>query len=231
MTTYDLVPGTHYNDHIVLGNLDAGGSSSFNVRELTTGVYSITDEIVLICDASGGDVIINLPTIASAPRRFYLFKKTNLTNLVTLTTTGGNTINGGFTYDILTDISIEIINAPTGNDWTILSNINATVTPIDNGLDAREFRIVSGAGQNPAVNLTISEISIASNATGILADGVLGQNKEIHIVEITGGTYTLTLNDPVSASTLFFDTVGQGVTLRYTARGWIITGGGGAILT
>lgn len=231
MTTYDLIPGTHYNDHIVRGNLDSAGTSSLNVRELTSGVFSISDEIVLLCNASGGNIIVNLPAISNAPRRYYLFKKTNLTNLVTLTATGGNTINGGFTYDIATDISIELINTPSGNDWTILSNINATTTPVDNGLDTREFRFVTGAGQNPAINLTVSEISISGNATGTLANGVLGQKKEIHIVEILppGNTYTLTLANPVSASTLFFDAVGQGVVLRYTARGWIIMGGGGAL--
>ena len=230
-TVYDLVPATDYADRTVQGNLDAAQSQSYNVRELTTGVYSIDDEIVVLCDASGGDIIINLPSITNAPRRFYLFKKTNLTNMVTLNATGGNTIEGAFSFDITSNITVELINSPTGNEWTIISNLGATTTPTDTGLATREFRMVNGGGQNPSVNFTVTEVSIQGPAAGSLANGVLGQLKEITIVEIPtpGDSYTLTLSNAVGQNTLVFDTVGQSLSLRYTAFGWGFTNAGAIV--
>lgn len=230
-TTYDLIPATDYYNRTIRGNLDLTVSESLNVRSLTTGSFNIDGEIVLLCDASGGNVIINLPTIANANRRFYMIKKINLTNLVTITATGGNTINGSFTYDISGAITIEIINPGSGNEWTILSNIGA-VSAVDTGIDTREFRAVNGAGQNPSVAVTNSEISIQGIATGTLANGTLGQLKRILIVEILtpGHTYTLSPTTFLNATTIRFDTVGQSINLVYTINGWCISGAGAVIL-
>jgi hypothetical protein len=231
MTTYDLIPATDYDNRTVRGNLDLPVSESFNVRNLTTGSYSIDGEIVLLCDASGGNVIVNLPTIASAPRRFYLIKKTNLTNLVTITATGGNTIGGSFTYDISSAITIEIINNGSGNDWTILSNVGA-VTPVDSGVATREFLAVNGAAQNPSILVTNTEVRISGVSTGTLANGSLGQLKRILIVDIItpGHTYTISPTTFVGATTIRFDTIGQSINLVYTVLGWCLNGGSGAII-
>lgn len=231
MTTYDLIPATDYDNRTVRGNLDLPVSESFNVRNLTTGSYSIDGEIVLLCDASGGNVIVNLPTIASAPRRFYLIKKTNLTNLVTITATGGNTIGGSFTYDISPAITIEIINNGSGNDWTILSNVGA-VTPVDSGVATREFLVVNGAAQNPSILVTNTEVRISGVSTGTLANGSLGQLKRILIVDIItpGHTYTISPTTFVGATTIRFDTIGQSINLVYTVLGWCLNGGSGAII-
>lgn len=231
MTTYDLIPATDYENRTVRGNLDMAISQSLNVRNLTTGSFSIDGEIVLLCDASGGNVIVNLPSIANASRRFYLIKKLNSTNLVTITATGGNTINGSFTYDISPAITIEIINSGTGNDWTILSNIGALV-PVDSGVDTREFLSVSGAGQNPSVLVTNTEIRISGIATGTLANGSLGQLKRLMVVDIItpGHTYTITPTLFVGATTIRFDTIGQSVNLVFTVNGWCLNGGSGAVV-
>jgi len=230
-TVYDLIPGTDYVDRTVEGNLDVARSQSLNVRQLTAGVYSINAELVILGDASGGDIIINLPSIANAPRRFYLFKKTNMTNMITLTATGGNTIEGAFTYDILSNITIELINPGMGNNWTIISNIGASSIPTDTGISTREFRNVNGGAQDPSLNFTVTEINIQAVAFGNLANGTPGQLKEITIVGIDnpGDSYTLTLTNAVDQDTLLFDTVGQSISLRYTANGWGFTNAGAVV--
>lgn len=230
-TVFDLIPATDYDNRTVRGNLDLAVSQSVNVRSLTSGSYNIDGEIVLLCDASGGTVFVNLPTIANASRRFYIVKKTNLSNLVTVVATGGNTINGSFTYDISGASMIEIVNAGSGNDWTILSNIGA-VSPVDSGVATREFLTVTGAVQNPSVAVTNTEVRISGVATGTLANGALGQLKRILIVDIItpGDTYTITPTTFVGASTIRFDTIGQSINLVYTALGWSLDGGSGAII-
>ncbi len=230
-TVYDLIPATDYDNRTVRGNLDLAVSKSVNVRNLTTGSYSIDGEIVLLCDASGGTVFLNLPTIANANRRFYIIKKMNLTNLVTITATGGNTINGSFTYDITSASTVEIVNAGSGNDWTILTNIGA-VSPVDSGISTREFLSVTGGGQNPSIAVTNTEIQISGIATGTLANGSLGQLKRILIVGIVtpGHTYTITPTTFLNATTIRFDTVGQSINLMYTVNGWCLSGGSGAVI-
>lgn len=230
-TVFDLIPATDYDNRTVRGNLDLAVSQSVNVRSVTTGSYNIDGEIVLLCDASGGTVFINLPTIANANRRFYIIKKMNLTNLVTITATGGNTINGSFTYDISSASTIEVVNAGSGNDWTILTNVGA-VSPVDSGISTREFISVTGGGQNPSVSVTNTEVQISGISTGTLANGSLGQLKRILIVAIItpGHTYTITPTTFVGATTIQFDTVGQSVNLVYTVNGWTLNGGSGAII-
>ena len=230
MSTYDLIPATDYDNRTVRGNLDMTVSQSVNVRSLTTGSYNIDGEIVLLCDASGGTVFVNLPTIALASRRFYIIKKMQLTNLVTIVATGGNTINGSFTYDISTAMTIEVVNSGTGNDWTILSNIGA-VSPVDSGVATREFLNATGAGQNPSILVTNTEVRISGIATGSLANGSLGQLKRILIVDIItpGHTYTLSPTTFANATTIRFDTVGQSINLVYTISGWCISGAGAYI--
>lgn len=231
MTTYDLVPATDYANRTVNGNLNIAQSTSFNVRSLGTGTFNINDDVVLICDASGGNIILNLPTIANASKRFYIIKKTNLTNLVTIAAGGGETINGSFTFDLAGDVTVEIINDGTTNNWTLLSNIVASVAPTDAGISTRELLVANAGGQNPSVAVTNTEIDIQALSNGTLANGVLGQHKKILIANVTGGSYTLTLGNPVGQSTLLFDTVGQSINLEYTAFGWIINGGSGAIVS
>ena len=230
-TVYDLIPGTDYLNRTVEGNLDIAQSQSLNVLQLTTGTYSIDSEIVVIGDASGGDIIINLPSIVNAPRRFYLFKKTNLTNMITLTATGGNTIEGAFTFDILSNITVELINPGSGNEWTIISNIDASSSPTDSGVSTREFRNVNGGAQDPSINFTVTEINIQGVAAGDLINGTLGLLKEITIVGIDnpGDTYTLTLTNAVGQDTLLFDSIGQSVLLRYTVNGWGFSNAGAIV--
>jgi hypothetical protein len=230
-TTYDLIPATDYENRTVRGNLDMTVSQSVNVRSLTTGSYNIDGEIVLLCDASGGTVFINLPTIASANRRFYIIKKTNLSNLVTVVANGGNTINGSFTYDISGAAMIEVVNSGVTNDWTILSNVGA-VSPVDSGIATREFLNVTGAGQNPSTLVTNTEVRISGIATGSLANGTLGQLKRILIVDIItpGHTYTLSPATFVGATTIRFDTIGQSIELVFTISGWCLSGSGAIVL-
>ena len=188
MTTYDLVAGTEYGDKTIQGHLDMTQSTSLSVSSITVGnsPYNLSGEIVLLCNTSGGDIVVQLPTIANAPRRWYIIKKTDMTgNKITVTATGGNTINGAFTFDIQSEISIEIVNTGVGNDWSILTNLVTTASN-DIGVDSREVRNLVGGAQNPSLTQTVSEMTIgAGGATGTLANGLaLGQRKTIVIVDI-----------------------------------------------
>lgn len=226
-TVYDLIPTTDYDNRTIKGNLDISQSQSLNVRSLTAGTYSIGSDIVILGDATAGNIFLNLPTIASTPRQFYLVKKTNLTNTVRVSAAGGNTINGSASFDLTSNISIEIINPGSGTDWTILSNIIAT-SAMDSGIGTRELINATGAAQNPSLAVTNTEVNIISTATGTLANGSLGQSKKILITGITAGTYTLTVTTFLNGSTILFDTVGQSINLIWTANGWILNGGSGA---
>ena len=230
MTAYILTPATDYINRTVNGNLDLAATASMHVRSLTSGTYSISSDLVLLCDASGGDVVLNLPAISVAPRRFYIIKKTNLTNNLIIFATAGNTINGAFSYSISNNLTIELINSG-GNDWSIISNVVA-VAPSDSGIATREFKIVNGVAQNPALSVTNTEVSIQGTSTGTLANGTLGQTKVILIAEITspGSTYTLSVSVGVNVTNMVFDTAGQSIVLTFTAKGWMIMGGTGAVI-
>lgn len=226
MTTYDLTPATDYANRTINGNLDIARSASFNVRQVVAGTYAVEQDVVILCDATAGNITLNLPLISSAVRRFYIFKKTNLTNTLNIFPAIGNSIGGAGSYSISTDLSVEIVNSGS-TDWAILTN-TSSVSPTDSGIATRELLNASGGAQNPSVAVTCTEVNILNNASGVLPNGVLGQLKEIMIVNIVnpGTSYTLTLGNPAGQNTFIFNTVGQALSFRYTAFGWTFTSAG-----
>jgi hypothetical protein len=227
MTTYDLVPATDYANRIIRGNLDIAQTTSFNVRQLAVGTHAVGQDVVILCDATAGNVTLNLPLVSGALRRFYIIKKTNITNTLTIFPAVGNTINGSGSYSYMTDMSIEIVNDGS-TDWLILTNTQASLSPTDAGVATRELLNASGGAQNPSVSVTCTEVNLVNNANGVLPNGVLGQLKEVMLVNmvIPGTSYTLTLGNPVGQNTFIFNTVGQSLSFRYTAYGWTFTNSG-----
>ena len=78
-----------------------------------------TSAIVLV-DATGGAVTINLPTVVGITRRRYLVKKTDASaNAVTVDSAGAETIDGATTQTLLTQYdSLEIVT--NGTEWFII---------------------------------------------------------------------------------------------------------------
>lgn len=227
MTTYDLVPATDYANRTIQGNLDVARTTSLNIRQVAAGTHAVGQDIVILCDATAGNITLNLPLISTALRRFYIFKKTNLTNTLNIVPAVGNTIGGSSSYSFMTDMSLEIVNAG-GTDWSILTNTLSSISPTDTGIATRELLNASGGSQNPSVSVTSTEVSIVSNSSGVLPNGVLGQLKEVMIVNmvVPGTSYTLTLGNPVGQDTFIFNTVGQALSFRYTAFGWTFVSAG-----
>lgn len=83
----------------------------------------IADE-VLLCDASGGTVVQNLPALNTVPGLSFTFSKIDSSsNPVQLDGNGGETINGQLTYDLTGDgDTVTLVAHPTG--WRIIGSVS-----------------------------------------------------------------------------------------------------------
>jgi hypothetical protein len=138
-----------------------------------------------------------------------------------LTLTGGpitasGTVTLGGTLDLSSPPAIGA-TAPAAGTFTTLTVNDSLVGAIQSLTDAG------------AVNITdpITALTTTGAAAITLADGAAGQLKIITMV-VDGGDATLTPATPLGFATITFNDVGDGVTLVYTAAGWVIVGNNGA---
>ena len=91
-----------------------------SVETITTGYTISTTERILLCDASSGAFSIQLPTAVGDSETEYHIKKIDSTsNVVTVTTSGGQTIDGSTTFPILNQW--EVISVASNNaNWFII---------------------------------------------------------------------------------------------------------------
>ena len=82
--------------------------------------YTAADEIVIMCDASGGAFSINLPPVSGLSGRYYHIKKVDSSsNAVTIDADGTETIDGELTQPLITQYnSAQVICS--GTSWHIL---------------------------------------------------------------------------------------------------------------
>jgi hypothetical protein len=149
---------------------------------------------------------------------------TNLALTGTLAVTGASTLTGAVT-------------APAGVTGNVTGNVDGIVggtTPAAGTFTTLAVNTsLVGAVQSltdaGAVNLTdpITALTTTGAAAITLADGVAGQIKIITMV-VDGGDATLTPASPLGFATITFNDAGDGVTLVYTASGWVIVGNNGA---
>jgi hypothetical protein len=82
--------------------------------------YTAAGETVILSDATNGNIVVNLPTAASAIDRTYHIKKIDASaNTITVTPNGVETIDGAATYVINVQYnSIQIVS--DGSQWFII---------------------------------------------------------------------------------------------------------------
>lgn len=84
-----------------------------------------------------------------------------------------------------------------------------------------DSQALSGAG---AVDITHTVTLLTSTGANALtlANGAIGQLKEIHMI-VNGGDATLTPSTKTGYSTIVFNDIGDGVLLRFfTTKGWLV---------
>lgn len=231
MTAYILKQGIKYGDQIIDGELTLLQNLSTITRSVTSGdsPVAIDEDIILLCNTIGGDIIVNLPLVANVPNRRYTIKKTSTANTLTVQPAVGNTINGAINLQFTSVMSIDCV--ARGTDWIILTNL--TVAPVfDLGVMQREAIIVDGLNQDLLPAVEYSEVTINNTASGILGSGtVLGQKKTIAIRAINNPSeYTITPSSLTNGTSIIFDTVGQSVQLVWSGAGWAMTGGSGCVV-
>lgn len=92
------------------------------VIHTTTGpTYNATEtagDVTIRCDATGGNITVNLPTAVSNHAKFHVKKVDASANTVTIDGSGGETIDGGLTATLLVkDASISLVS--DNSNWNI----------------------------------------------------------------------------------------------------------------
>ncbi len=121
-------PAVAANNKSVM-TFDTSGVASFEHRSIQTVVSKTnsdspytalaTDELIL-CNATGGAITVNLPAAASSSGKTFTIKKTDSgTNAVTIDGNASETIDGGTTYAISTQYEAVTIVCD-GSNWFII---------------------------------------------------------------------------------------------------------------
>jgi hypothetical protein len=93
--------------------------------DVSTSPYNVTADDYLLCvDSSGGNRVINLPSIASMPGKRLWIKKTAAANSVTINRAGSDTIEGTETSRVLTSLyfTVCLFAEASSNTWLYLHN-------------------------------------------------------------------------------------------------------------
>jgi hypothetical protein len=157
---------------------------------------------------------------------------TNLALTGTLAVTGASTLTGAVTAPagVTGDVTGDVTGNVTGNvDGIVGGTTPAAGTFTTLAVNTSLVGAVQSLTDAGAVNLTdpITALTTTGAAAITLADGVAGQIKIITMV-VDGGDATLTPATPLGFATITFNDAGDGVTLVYTAVGWVIVGNNGA---
>lgn len=102
--------------------LESGGTFGLKVKSIVAGdsPYTAAAETVILADATGGNIIVNLPVLSGVSGRIYHIKKTDSSvNTVTLDGDSSETIDGATTQILTTQYqSLMIFSGPS--EWSIL---------------------------------------------------------------------------------------------------------------
>lgn len=93
-----------------------------NLTSTATSTLTYNDDTIL-CDATSGAIVVNLPAASSCPGKIYrIGKKDASGNAVTITPAGGNTVDGAATLAITTRWQVVTIMADgSGTNWITVS--------------------------------------------------------------------------------------------------------------
>jgi hypothetical protein len=93
--------------------------------DISSSPYNVTADDYLLCvDSSGGNRVINLPSIASFAGKRLWIKKTAAANSVTINRAGSDTIEGTETSRVLTSLyyTVCLFAEASSNTWLYLHN-------------------------------------------------------------------------------------------------------------
>jgi hypothetical protein len=103
-------------------SLQVNGSFSTAITTRTTAYSATATDHIIIGNAATGAFNVTLPTAVGIAGRQYIIKKTDATaNAVTVTTTGGQTIDGATTVTISIQWQSKTV-VSDGTNWLIISN-------------------------------------------------------------------------------------------------------------
>ncbi len=106
-----------------LDALTAALGAGYATVALTAGVYNAVQTSgrhVLLCDASGGAITLNLPAIAGNTAEFQIKKTDASANTVTVDGNAAETIDGGATAVILAQYAAVDLVAATASNWAVV---------------------------------------------------------------------------------------------------------------
>jgi hypothetical protein len=107
---------------------DGGAGSTFTeevgpVTSITSGTTNLTatSNTVIICDASGGAITINLPAASNSNKLFRIKKVDSSANTVTISRAGSDLIDGATTYVLTIQYqAADVVAGTTANQWNLL---------------------------------------------------------------------------------------------------------------
>jgi len=102
--------------------LQGGGAARGAYRSVTTSGNVVSGDYLILANAAGGAITLNLPPAALVPGRIYVIKRTNSgANTVTVDANGSETIDGALTH-VLSPQWNAITIISDGTAWYITSH-------------------------------------------------------------------------------------------------------------
>ena len=102
--------------------LQGGGAARGAYRSVTTSGNVVSGDYLILANAAGGAITLNLPPAALVPGRIYVIKRINSgANTVTVDANGSETIDGALTH-VLSPQWNAITIISNGTAWFIISH-------------------------------------------------------------------------------------------------------------
>lgn len=104
-----------------------GGEDEISIAGLSMGLvevvstdspYTAAGDYIIVIDASGGVVTVELPAISGASGKRYYIKCIDATNIVTIDANGSETIDGDLTLQLSKYDCLLIV--ATSSEWSII---------------------------------------------------------------------------------------------------------------
>jgi hypothetical protein len=182
-----------------------------------SGTYApVLGDGCILCDTSGGNVTINLPSASGQPEMRLSIQKDHASNLVTITPNGGDTINGLSSW-VLRHIGDSVIICSDGSsDWLILSIHEPNTTEFFNvepnaNLGNHRVRNIAGTGGH-RFEFRIPDDFLSLNSLSLICvpgSGTDGSGKDIDLHSDYFSSNEAYNNHTESDTTSTYDFTGQ----------------------
>lgn len=188
---------------VALSNAAVQTSMTFNVRVANTTPQTLQSTDAILCMNVGSASAVTLPTGVTG--QFYGVYDTSgfaFTNNITITPTGGQTIDGSSTYVIRTNYGGILVQF-NGVSWQIVSEVNPVLRPplqvANNGTNASyvDVSITANSSFATANNLTSSSAQFLGTNTYIFTISLsTGESIECHTSFLSG--FVSAVSDPAN---------------------------------